>query len=88
VCGIGLTVPTIGFITYPQIEYLYQELGLGDRALKVNEDGFEKRLSSLIDESFSNRENIEKRYAEIRDKLLDEVNSFHGAIRDRLNSLL
>jgi len=84
VCGIGLTVPTIGFITYPQIEKLYQDLGLSDRAIRVNEMGFEKRLASLIDDSLSNPDSIKEKFGIIRGRLLEETNSFHDIIRDLL----
>jgi len=87
VCGIGLNVPTIGFITYPQIDNLYMELGLSDRALKVNEQGFKQKLASMIDESFLKSNEIKKRYAKSRSKLLEEVNCFHNVIKERIPSL-
>lgn len=88
VCCIGLTVPTIGFVSHSQIEHLYQELNLSDRAIKINQEGFEKKLSLLIDSSFLNKNSIKKQYKEVRDNCLKEVTSFHKTMENWLNSLL
>jgi polysaccharide pyruvyl transferase WcaK-like protein len=77
VCGIGLNVPTIGLVTYPQIEHLYRTLGISDKALKVNEGGFEKKLLTLIDESLNNPDSVKQKFARIREKLLEEASAFH-----------
>jgi len=85
VCGIGLGVPTIGFISYPQIEALYNELGIEDRALKISQKGFGKRLENLINETLSKKEQIKEKYREIRQHLVEETNSFHKIIWKMLN---
>jgi polysaccharide pyruvyl transferase WcaK-like protein len=35
VCPIGMATPTLGLLTYPQVEKLYAELGMKDRLLDV-----------------------------------------------------
>jgi polysaccharide pyruvyl transferase WcaK-like protein len=88
VCGIGLNVPTIGFNTYPQIGNLYRELGLSERVVRVNEDGFEERLVALINESLSNSKSIRRKQAQIRIKLLDDMNAFHKIVKNWLDPFL
>lgn len=40
VCPIGMQIPTRGLLSYPQVELLYQELGLPDRLVDVRQAGF------------------------------------------------
>jgi polysaccharide pyruvyl transferase WcaK-like protein len=48
VCALGLGIPTIGLVNYPQIQFLYEELNCLDRAFSVHEPGFSKPLRELI----------------------------------------
>ena len=86
VCPIGLDVPTIGLVCYPQIEELYRELYLDDRSVRVNQEDFTEPLAALIDESLVNKESIKKRFALTRSRLLERANSFHRVMRDWLDS--
>jgi polysaccharide pyruvyl transferase WcaK-like protein len=53
VCAIGLGVPSVGLLNYPQIEKLYADLKLIDRLIQVNKqfknDLKEITLSSLLE---------------------------------------
>ena len=86
VCPIGLDVPTIGLVSYPQIEQLYHELNLDDRAVRVNQEDFTGPLGTLVDDSLINKANIKKRFALTRSRLLERANSFHKVMRDWLDS--
>jgi len=88
VCGIGLAVPTIGLINYPQIEKLYKELGISDRSVKITWQGFENRLNLLIDESLADQESIKKNYEEIKISLINQINGFHNVMRRWIESNL
>lgn len=44
VCPIGMGVPTLGLLSYPQVELLYRELDLADRLVDVRVPGFEREL--------------------------------------------
>lgn len=81
VCSIGMCVPTIGLINYPQIEKLYNELNLIDRSVKINENGFENVLIKLINQSLVHKEDLKKRYDEIKKRMINQINSFHNVMR-------
>jgi polysaccharide pyruvyl transferase WcaK-like protein len=85
VCAIGLLVPSIGIINYPQIEKLYSELEMMDRAVVINKDHFEEKLGELIIDSLSKKEKIREKYSIVRNELLKETNSFHELINQWLN---
>ena len=84
VCGIGLNVPTVGLINYPQIEYLYKELSLIERIVYVNKEGFTESLDCLIDQTLANPGAVKARYKIIMERLLDEANSFHKVVNSWL----
>jgi len=48
-CSIGLGVPTIGLVNYPQISNLYKELELTDNTIDLNNDFFVDKLNSKIE---------------------------------------
>ena len=44
VCPIGMCVPSRGLLSYPQVEYLYEEMDMSDRAIDVRHTGFGAHL--------------------------------------------
>lgn len=44
VCPLGMGVPTLGLVCYPQIDHLYRELNLSALAVDVTSAGFSARL--------------------------------------------
>lgn len=44
VCPIGMGVPARGLLNYPQVERLYEEIGMIDRLIDVRDTGFGNRL--------------------------------------------
>lgn len=80
VCPIGLGVPTIGLVTHPQVENLYHELGIPERALRADADDLAGRLGEMIEDAFVNRRNITAQYNALRARLEEETVRFHGKI--------
>lgn len=48
VCPIGMGVPARGLLSYPQVECLYEEIGIINRLIDVRNDGFEKSLVEAV----------------------------------------
>lgn len=48
VCPIGMGVPSRGLLNYPQVERLYEEIGMSDRLVDVRDAGFGKRLIDAV----------------------------------------
>jgi polysaccharide pyruvyl transferase WcaK-like protein len=48
VCPIGMGVPARGLLNYPQVERLYEEIGMADRLVDVRDAGFGKRLTDTV----------------------------------------
>ena len=48
VCPIGLGIPSRGLFNYPQVELLYEELGMMDRLVDVRVAGFGNRLVESV----------------------------------------
>jgi polysaccharide pyruvyl transferase WcaK-like protein len=48
VCPIGMGVPARGLLNYPQVERLYEEIGMADRVLDVRNAGFGKHLTDAV----------------------------------------
>jgi polysaccharide pyruvyl transferase WcaK-like protein len=86
VCAIGLNVPTIGFVNYPQIKNLYKELNLEERAVFVNKLGFDNKLKSLIEKTLDDISSIKKEYLGKVDSLYTEKSKFHSYINNWLQT--
>lgn len=54
VCPIGMAVPTLGLVCYPQIQHLYRELNSEDLAIDVTSFGFSTQLLSMTRALLSN----------------------------------
>lgn len=78
---IGLTVPSIGLSSYPQIKNLYTELGLTERAVCVNERGFEEPLQNLIFDTLDQRPGIVEEYNSVNNSLEEDLAEFHSEIQ-------
>ena len=53
VCPIGMGVPTRGLLSYPQLDYLYDELGMKDRLIDVRKSGFGDQIVVSVLSDFS-----------------------------------
>ncbi|WP_122893849.1 polysaccharide pyruvyl transferase family protein [Arcobacter peruensis] len=87
VCAIGLGVPSIGIVNYPQVKYLYEELSLKENFVDINNnDNFEKKFTELIEYSLNNKKEISDNYKFITKNLEDELNIFHSEIKKLLEN--
>ncbi|HEY4600595.1 MAG TPA: polysaccharide pyruvyl transferase family protein [Cerasibacillus sp.] len=77
VCAIAQNIPTIGLSSYKKIHDLYSELGLLDKVVYVNEEGFENKLFNKIRDTLDNIEIIKKQYKQINQRLNDVENIFY-----------
>src|SRR5690606_23266831 len=62
VCSIGQNIPNIGLITYHKHGYLFDEIGLSDRALYVNDPDFFTKLLVKTKEDLTKLDEIRDRY--------------------------
>jgi polysaccharide pyruvyl transferase WcaK-like protein len=84
VCPIGLDTPTIGLSSYPQIDNLYQELGIPERVVDITRTGFEQELYESITTTIDEQDAIRAEYSQINTELDTEIDAFHAKMRDFL----
>jgi polysaccharide pyruvyl transferase WcaK-like protein len=84
VCSIGQNIPNIGLITYHKHGYLFDEIGLSDRALYVNDPDFFTKLLVKTKEDLTKLDEIRDRYKLVNKKLNNDVDTFHKLIRNFL----
>lgn len=77
VCPIGMGIPTIGLINYPQVEKLYKELGIPEMATTLDNP----YLEALIDIALNETATIKGRYTEIKLDLTEQMNNFQSVFR-------
>jgi len=78
VCPIGMGVPTIGLINYPQVAKLYKELGL----LKMAVPMYCPILSERIDAVLRCHKEIKEEYKEIKTRLTNQMHNFHKVFKE------
>lgn len=69
VCPIGMGVPTIGLLNYPQVALLYKELGMEDRLLDVRLPDFAPALQDFALKDIDNLFQIRTRYRTVVDQI-------------------
>ncbi len=69
VCPIGLKVPTIGLVNYPQVQFLYEELGLIDRSVHLTDPRIGEKLGLLAGSSLDTMPALQSRYADVADTI-------------------
>jgi polysaccharide pyruvyl transferase WcaK-like protein len=84
--SIGLKTPSIGLSSYPQIANLYDELGIAERAVSINNEGFRHELEDLVFETIENQTVVTDKYGRITDSLELDVAQFHSDIDGLLSS--
>lgn len=80
VCPIGLAVPTIGLLSYPQIAGLYNALERPERSIDVNADDFPQRLEALIEVDLAAPETARADFCGLRARLEADLRAFHGRV--------
>ncbi|MFA7689040.1 MAG: polysaccharide pyruvyl transferase family protein, partial [Bacilli bacterium] len=84
VCSIGQNIPNIGLISYHKHGYLFDEIGLSDRALYIKNNNFFKDLLIKTKTDLRNLEEIKMRYSFVNQELNSEIKMFHQLIEDFL----
>jgi polysaccharide pyruvyl transferase WcaK-like protein len=82
VCPIGMSVPTLGISSYPQIDYLYEELGIAERCLKISKSSFRENLYDSITKTMTEKEKIVLKYKNINKALEQQIISFYQKISE------
>lgn len=82
VCPIALGTPTIGLVNYPQIEALYREIGIPERACDIRVAGFGERLAAAVDRMLADPGTARAENHAIRGRLERVLDGFlHDASR-------
>lgn len=69
VCPIGMGVPTLGLLNYPQVALLYKELGIEDRLLDVRPPDFALALRDIVLRDLVILREIKVRYRTVVDQV-------------------
>ncbi len=80
VCSIGQKTPSIGLVSYPKVEDLYEEIDMPQRTVDLRKQGFNDELHSKIISSIENKQSIKKSYKSVNIKLKKSVHNFHCEI--------
>lgn len=77
VCPLGMGVPTLGLVCYPQISHLYRELGIQSHAVDVSRVGFR---DALIAKALNVLDGQSKPDVSVIHCLNDQIQSAHKKI--------
>lgn len=69
VCPIGMGIPTVALVNYPQVRFLYQELSMNDRCVELTGRDCGKRISAAVSGSLDTIDELRERYRLVRDLL-------------------
>jgi polysaccharide pyruvyl transferase WcaK-like protein len=86
VCAFGTGVPSIGLYNYPQIKYLYEEIGEAERCFDVRQPGFSQALAATTLESLSDLDALRRRSARALDGVRRQRASFEPRFREWLHA--
>lgn len=84
VCPIGMGVPTIGLLNYPQVALLYQELGLEDRLVDVRRSDFAQVMQDIVFRDIDDLTQIRERYSTV----MDHIHGQAAGVLKELNTWL
>ncbi|MDX6153984.1 polysaccharide pyruvyl transferase family protein [Marinococcus sp. PL1-022] len=68
VCAISQNIPTIALSSYKKIDDLYEELGITDRVVKVNEKNFQSKLIDKLAQTLNDPLDVKKVYEKVNKK--------------------
>ena len=88
VCPVGLGVPTLGLVNYPQVQFLYEELELTDRCIDVAVAHMGESLHQQVSASLSALPELRERYRRISYSVFQAGNQAYAALSDWLNAHL
>lgn len=87
VCGMSMNIPTVGLAGHEQISSLYDEFGLSERCIKVDNTQFFQELSGVIKSSLGSVDQIKKKYSKIMVTLNSEADAYRQKVVKWLDSL-
>lgn len=89
VCPIGMGVPARGLLNYPQVERLYEEIGMDDRLIDVRDAGFGKSLVDAVLADLANlpeqRQLCTERVAQLLQQAHTTLAQVNGWLHQNLN---
>ncbi|OOP65974.1 hypothetical protein BWZ43_23405, partial [Heyndrickxia oleronia] len=88
VCSMSLGVPSLGLITYPKHGNLYDELGIPDRKIEIDNPTFFDRLEQELSNIIKNNrycDMLNESYHEVREHVLIEKSSVYSELKCWLN---
>jgi polysaccharide pyruvyl transferase WcaK-like protein len=85
VCPTGMGIPCRGLLNYPQIELLYEELGLKERLIDVRDPGFGNRLVASTLSDLKDLAAQRKKVSECMDQLYQQASRTLRNLNDWLN---
>lgn len=88
VCPIGMGVPSRGLLNYPQVERLYEEIGMADRLIDVRDAGFGKRLADAVLADFADLATQRQRCKELVTQLQHRAYATLAQVDDWLHQNL
>ncbi|NLK52141.1 MAG: hypothetical protein GX295_06820, partial [Syntrophomonadaceae bacterium] len=81
VCSIAQNIPTIALCSYKKILDLYKEIGLLDRVVEVNKNGFRKILGQKIENTLDDLDIIKNQYKKVNENIRTEGNIFYNEVK-------
>ncbi len=81
VCAMGLHVPTIGFVNYPQIEKLYTEVQMTERTVRVNTSDFRAKLESRIRYTLAHQDQLKRENEALTQELEQQLKAFLSTLK-------
>lgn len=85
VCALGRGTSTIGLNSaFPKVGDMYDEIGIPERSLRIDQDGYVCELRELVQDTLTRSTWIESQYKSIRAELREEKTTFHTEIDSML----
>ncbi len=85
-CAIGMGIPSLGLAGHGQISSLYDELGLSERCIKLDDRQFVGELWGKLNVTLQMLDSIKKQYAAINVKLNCQSDLYYLQLREWLNN--
>lgn len=85
VCAITENIPTIALSSYKKIIDLYNEIGLNDRVIEVNKQGFEENMNRMMEGTINSLNEIKKDYMKINKNIYNESLEFYESVKEWFN---
>lgn len=85
VCPVGLGVPTLGLVNYPQVQFLYEELDITDRWVDVRAAQVGESLYQQVSASLSDLPELGELYRRISRSIFQAGDQAYATLSNWLN---